>query len=56
MAVFPLEGEDTATSDYEMTLVFHENSVISDMLVDYDDFSVAQKLVALEKIEPVSCD
>jgi len=54
MAVFP-KDEEEAPSDYEMSLIFHENSVISDMLVDYDDFSVAQKLVALEKIEPVSC-
>lgn len=55
MAVFPVK-DDSATSDYEMTLVFHENGVISDMLVDYDDFSVTQKLIALEEIVPVSCN
>ncbi len=54
MAVFPIDSE-LSTSDYEMSIVFHENGVISDMLVDYDDFSITQKLVALEKIEPVSC-
>ncbi len=54
MAVFPLES-DLSTSDYEMSIVFHENGVISDMLVDYDDFSITQKLIALEKIEPASC-
>ncbi len=49
MAVFPVLG-DAETSDYEMEMVFHENGIISDMLIDYDDFSVTQKLVALEPI------
>lgn len=49
MAVFPL-SDDSATSDYEMEMVFHENGIISDMLIDYADFSVTQKLVALEPI------
>lgn len=51
MAVFPLDS-DEEESDYEMSLVFHENGVISDMLIDYDDFSVRQTLVALEKMQP----
>ena len=51
MAVFPLDS-DEAESDYEMSLVFHENGIISDMTIDYDDFSVRQKLVALERTEP----
>jgi len=55
MAVFPIES-DAAVSDYEMDALFHENGVISDMLVDYDDFSVTQKLVALEKIDPATCN
>lgn len=50
LAFFPLKDQ-SASSDYEMSLVFHDNSVISDMVIDYDDFSVSQKLVALEKIE-----
>jgi hypothetical protein len=57
MAVFPIGG-DAPTSDYEMKMIFHENGVISDMLIDYDDFSVTQKLVALEAItgeNPQSC-
>ena len=49
MAVFP-KMDPRAESDYEMSMVFHENGVISDMLVEYDDFSVSQKLVALEKV------
>jgi hypothetical protein len=50
MAVFPTV-EDEALSDYEMSIVFHENGIISDMLIDYDDFSVTQNLVALERVE-----
>ncbi len=51
MAVFPLDS-DEEESDYEMSLVFHDNGIISDMTIDYDDFSVRQKLVALERMEP----
>lgn len=50
MAVFPT-AEDEALSDYEMSIIFHENGIISDMLIDYDDFSVTQKLVALERLD-----
>ncbi len=55
MAFFPLNSEEAA-SDYEMSIIFHENGVISDMVIDYDDFSVSQKLVALEKLESQSCE
>ena len=54
MAVFPMQNQEEA-ADYEMSLVFHENGVISDMLIEYDDFSVTQKLVALEKLDFVGC-
>jgi hypothetical protein len=54
MAVFPVKAQEEI-SDYEMTLVFHQNGVISDMTIDYDDFSVRQKLVSLEKIAADSC-
>ena len=54
MAVFPTLS-DEAISDYEMDMIFHDNGVISDMLVEYDDFSVTQKLVALEKVEKPAC-
>ena len=37
-------------------MIFHESGIISDMLVEYQDFSVTQKLIALEKIDAVSCD
>lgn len=51
LAFFPLKQEDEASSDYEMDLVFHENGVISDMMIEYDDFTVSQKLTALEKLD-----
>lgn len=54
LAFFPL-SDPTATSDYEMDLVFHDNAIISDMTVKYEDFTVSQKLVALEKLENVAC-
>lgn len=54
MAVFP-DASQEEKSDYEMSLVFHENGIISDMQIDYEDFSVSQKLVALEKIKSDEC-
>lgn len=49
LAFFPMNSPDAA-SDYEMSVVFHENGLISDVVIDYKDFSVSQKLVALEKL------
>ncbi len=43
------------TADYEMSMTFHDNGVISDMEVEYGDFSIVQKLVAVEKID-AACD
>lgn len=54
MAVFPADDQEEE-SDYEMGMVFHENGIISDMSIEYDDFTVSQKLVALEKIPAESC-
>lgn len=54
LAFFPLKSEE-ADSDYEMDVVMHENGVISDMYVDYKDFAVTQKLVALEAVEGETC-
>lgn len=54
MAVFP-EKDQEEESDYEMSMVFHQNGIISDMLIEYDDFSVTQKLISLEKIPADSC-
>lgn len=49
LAFFPLQDQEEM-SDYEMNLVFHENSLISDMLIEYDDFTVSQTLVAVEPV------
>lgn len=55
LAIFPTL-KDNEQSDYEMNLVFHENGIISDMLIEYDDFSVTQKLIALERLDSEPCD
>ncbi len=54
LAFFPL-NKYAVTSDYEMSLVFHENGVISRITIDYDEFSVVQKLVAIEPLDD-ACD
>lgn len=54
LAFFPLES-DLSEPDYEMTVRLHENGVISDMFVEYTDFSVTQKLVAIEGNEQPEC-
>lgn len=54
MAFFPLNKSD-AGSDYEMDIVLHDNGIISDMHVDYKDFSVRQKLAAIERVAPKAC-
>lgn len=48
LAFFPLKNE-ASESDYEMSMLLHDNGVISDMEIDYSDFSVVQRLIALEK-------
>lgn len=54
MAFFPV-GEPSPDAEYEMDIIFHNNGIISDMQVSYRDFSVTQKLVALEKLAPDAC-
>lgn len=54
MAFFPMSGNETG-AEYEMDVVLHENGIISDMMVEYHDFAVTQKLSALEKV-PVTAD
>lgn len=55
LAFFPLSSAES-TPDYEMSLAFHENGIISHMYIDYEDFSVDQTLSALEPLERISCD
>ncbi len=50
MAFFPVKN-DSPTSDYEMNLNLHDNGVVSDMFIEYDDFSISQKLLALEPVK-----
>jgi hypothetical protein len=54
MAFFP-EKTPGEEADYEMNAVIHENGIISDMRIDYKDFSVTQKLVALERLKNAAC-
>ena len=50
LAYFPLSSTEEA-ADYEMEITFHENGVISDMVIEYTDFTIHQKLTALEKVD-----
>lgn len=54
MAFFPLIKAE-ASADYEMDLILHDNGIISDMTIEYEDFTVTQKLVALEKVDAEGC-
>jgi hypothetical protein len=59
MAVFPLEGTEDGSeqlADYELNMKLHQNGIISDMRIEYPDFSVHQKLVALEKLKTDQCE
>jgi hypothetical protein len=53
LAFFPLSNA-SESADYEMDIAIHDNGVISDMHIEYDDFSITQKLVALEPL-PGGC-
>ncbi len=54
LAFFP-KNSKTETSDYELTMILHENGVISNMSIDYSDFTVDQQIVALEPLSPDPC-
>jgi hypothetical protein len=54
MAFFPLK-DNASESEYEMTITLLENGIISDMLVEYKEFSVSQKLIAVEAINLDEC-
>lgn len=54
MAFFPTKSAEE-DADYEMTMRFHDNGIISSMSIDYGDFIVDQTLVALEKINDDGC-
>lgn len=54
LAFFPL-NEDNARADYEMEMHFHDNGVVSNMVVEYQTFSIEQDLIALEKLSSPKC-
>lgn len=41
--------------EYEMTLVLHDNGVVSGMRIDYDDFSIQGRLIALDALPVGKC-
>jgi len=47
---------DNSVADYEMSIRAYENGVVSDIVVDYGQFTVRQNLVGLKKLEPQRCD
>jgi hypothetical protein len=53
LAFFPVD-DPSESSDYEMNMTFLENGVISQMDIEYNDFSITQKLVAIQPL-PDSC-
>jgi hypothetical protein len=55
MAVFTLKDADDMSPSYEMDLILHDNGVVSWSMVDYKNFSVEQKLLALERLKPKKC-
>lgn len=56
MAYFPLSEPQSESADYEMSLIAHENGVVSYVSIDYEKFSIEQKLVALEELPATSCN
>lgn len=54
LAVFPSEQTDS-NADYELNMTLLANGVIKNMDIDYHDFTISQKLVALEKINEDKC-
>ncbi len=54
MAFFP-ENAQEEKSDYEMTMTLHNNGIISDMQIEYDDFAVRQKITAIESVAADEC-
>ncbi|MEM7679556.1 MAG: DUF1849 family protein, partial [Pseudomonadota bacterium] len=49
LSFFTQGAENPALPDYEMSIILHVNGVISDMVIEYEDFTVKQTLIGLEK-------
>lgn len=54
LAVFSMDSSNSL-ADYELSMAVLENGIVRDMNVDYHDFSVSQKMVALKAIAPEEC-
>ncbi len=54
MAFFPLKALE-ANPDYEMDAVLQENGIITDMRIEYPEFSVTQTLVSLSPLPAEIC-
>ncbi len=57
LAFYPQQGEgsDLSTPAYEMMVRLHQNGVVSDIVIEYDSFSVRQSLVALSALPQAEC-
>ncbi len=50
LAFFPM-SPPSDVAEYEMSVIFHENGLVSAINIDYADFSLAQNLIALEEMK-----
>lgn len=55
LALFSLKEEEEITPAYEMSMILHDNGVVSEAVVDYKTFRVAQTLEALERLPDKKC-
>ncbi len=49
------KAEQESEPDYQMTMILHENGVVSSMQIDYDDFSLKGTLKEIEAAPPPKC-
>ena len=59
LAFYPPDNPDkpnlASEPDYEMTMIMHENGVVSSLQIDYDQFSVKGELQAIEAAPSPKC-
>jgi len=55
LAFYNLKAQEEVPS-YEMNIILHDNGVISKLDIDYQKFSVKQRLAALEPLEVKKCE
>lgn len=49
------ENENDLLADYEMDLISYDNGIVRDITIQYDDFTLIQRLTALEPIDAEKC-